>query len=85
MSQPLGHEPEDTRDREFAPVLREDEEQASPEQARAQGRKVTGTGVPTPVPADDGTEARSDLENPESSGEEPDRSQPGESEGGRPH
>ncbi|MFD0804391.1 hypothetical protein ACFQZU_24160 [Streptomonospora algeriensis] len=70
MSEPLGHEPEETRDREYAPVLREDEEAQSREQARSGDRKVTGTGVPTRSPADsgtdDGTETRSELEEPES-------------------
>src|SRR5699024_2822823 len=76
VSEPLGHEPEETRDREFAPVLREDEEALSREQARTQERKVTGTGVVTPIPAGDqetdkseGTghdaaEARSRFEDP---------------------
>ncbi|QBI56550.1 hypothetical protein [Streptomonospora litoralis] len=74
MSEPLGHEPEETRDREFAPVLREDEEALSREEAAEQGRKVTGTGVATSVPAErdpqesadrDATETRSELEAPE--------------------
>ncbi|GAB3446084.1 hypothetical protein GCM10027570_17030 [Streptomonospora sediminis] len=78
MSEQLGHEPEKPRDREFAPVLREDDEALSPKQARAQGRKATGTGVTTSVPADRGdrngrgggggrsgaNEARSELEDP---------------------
>lgn len=70
MSEPLGHEPEEAHDREYAPVLREDEEAQSREQARTEGRRVTGTGVPTSVEADSGaedeTETRSELEEPES-------------------
>ncbi|GAA4935433.1 hypothetical protein GCM10023224_15200 [Streptomonospora halophila] len=79
MSEPLGHEPAETHDREYAPVLREDEEQPSRRQARARARKVTGTGVETPVGADpgadDGTEERSELEADRSDGE--DREAPG--------
>lgn len=56
---------EQRRDRFFAPVLRADDEPQASDRARAQGRKVTGTGVPTRVPAEDGdTEARSGLEGP---------------------
>ncbi|GAA3736805.1 hypothetical protein HDA32_005519 [Spinactinospora alkalitolerans] len=73
MSEPLGHEPEPehTDDRGFAPVLRDEDEPQASDRARAQGRKVTGTGVPTPVPADGGSEARSDLEGPPCDDSEP--------------
>ncbi|TDQ52202.1 hypothetical protein [Actinorugispora endophytica] len=52
------------RDRFFAPVLRDDDEPQASDRDRARGRKVTGTGVPTSVPADGDTEDRSDLEGP---------------------
>ncbi|MDA0567720.1 hypothetical protein LG943_25855 [Streptomonospora sp. S1-112] len=65
MSEPLGHEPEQTDDRGFAPVLRDEDESPSQEYAREHGRKATGTGVPTSVPADGDTEDRSVLEDPD--------------------
>lgn len=61
------------RDRFFAPVLRDDDEPHASDWARAQGRKVTGTGVPTSVPADGDTEARSALEGPPDDDFAPDR------------
>lgn len=52
MTEPHGHEPGHTRDTEFAPVLREEDEPTEGDAARSEGRQVTGTGVPTGLPRD---------------------------------
>ncbi|WP_067973895.1 hypothetical protein [Nocardiopsis trehalosi] len=60
-----GHEPRHPRDREFAPVLKDDDERQGSDDTRDAGRKATGTGVPTDVPAEEGdTTARSSDEGP---------------------
>ncbi|SKA11453.1 hypothetical protein SAMN02745673_02556 [Marinactinospora thermotolerans DSM 45154] len=68
MSEPLGHEPRTTHDRDVAPLLRDDEEQEG-QRPREEGRQVTGTGVPTDIPREDDDErARSRDEGPSTGG-----------------
>ncbi|MEY9214594.1 hypothetical protein NI17_019000 [Thermobifida halotolerans] len=74
MAEASERETERQRDRFFAPVVRADDEPQASDRARARGYKVTGTGVPTRVPAEDGdTEARSGLEGPPDNDFAPDR------------
>ncbi|MDA8369295.1 MAG: hypothetical protein M0026_05445 [Nocardiopsaceae bacterium] len=60
----LGHEPENTRDREFAPMLKDDDEPQASDRTREHGRKATGTGVPTSLPSNGESTARSSDEGP---------------------